>query len=778
MSSPLQVYAADEFGNLNKNDFASMNVPDPGYGFGDEYNSYPWGMEIFMEDPYVGTGRVAMIPKGVIEILALGGTPPDFDLFPDVPYVTEFMWPPGFIFDDTNFFDWRDKTAAEIWRFHDGAWEQVWQAPLVDSTLSIWTTNPNFPTPPTGGYDVPAMASIRWMQTYTDENGVTALYAAAGSTIEFLDPSRYVEDPWVLIRSFDGENWEKVPTDPDMGGESRGMTVHNGKLYFGKNGVWCTEGHPDEASDWKKVFDPSGGFMNEAGALASFNGYLWVGWSEDTYDTYGEEGGPEIWRSNVADPSSPPDMGEWELIVDEGGTDEYNMWFGTMKVYKNRLYVGTVTLPLGLLFDADLASASALEGASGIHQEELTHLIEILEHIPFRGFTLIRIDDQDGWQTVIGPYVPLDPPEGSRTQDQRYPISLWPSGFANLFNFYCWSLEVKEDYLYLGSFDASAFIWALLNHELSESEVGEVVVGFQDQKAALTPEDKTNIQLAIDDALAAGDLTQEQAEVLYDLHIDSTVITLDIIERFLDLFAGADLWKTSNGVKWKPVTLNGFDNPRNYGFRNIKYAPGTLYVGASNPFQGCEIFKATQPTTLEDPKTATLYIDADHNSLPSPGDTIKYTAEITNVGEVTRKDATFSDTVDPQTTLICDEPNKPTTTHGIVTSCDPTLGSLTVDIGDIDPGVTVTITFYVIINEGASEEVANQGVTSGSNFPDSPTDDPDTKEVNDPTRTMLGSPVGGVIAPINKLAILTPYLALAGLLAILSTVYIIRRRKD
>ncbi|MFC1505588.1 hypothetical protein ACFLQ6_00800 [Thermoproteota archaeon] len=39
-------------------------------------------------------------------------------------------------------------------------------------------------------------------------------------------------------------------------------------------------------------------------------------------------------------------------------------------------------------------------------------------------------------------------------------------------------------------------------------------------------------------------------------------------------------------------------------------------------------------------------------------------------------------------------------------------------------------------------------------------------------------PVGGISTPINKLEILTPYIALAGLIAVISTVYIIRRRKD
>ncbi|WP_455369836.1 hypothetical protein [[Eubacterium] cellulosolvens] len=40
------------------------------------------------------------------------------------------------------------------------------------------------------------------------------------------------------------------------------------------------------------------------------------------------------------------------------------------------------------------------------------------------------------------------------------------------------------------------------------------------------------------------------------------------------------------------------------------------------------------------------------------------------------------------------------------------------------------------------------------------------------------APVAGITSPINKLAILTPYIALAGLIIALSTVYVIKRRKD
>ncbi len=39
------------------------------------------------------------------------------------------------------------------------------------------------------------------------------------------------------------------------------------------------------------------------------------------------------------------------------------------------------------------------------------------------------------------------------------------------------------------------------------------------------------------------------------------------------------------------------------------------------------------------------------------------------------------------------------------------------------------------------------------------------------------APVGGISTPINKLEILTPYIALAGLIAVVSVVYVIKRRK-
>ncbi|OGD54378.1 hypothetical protein A3K80_08605 [Candidatus Bathyarchaeota archaeon RBG_13_38_9] len=313
--------------------------------------------------------------------------------------------------------------------------------------------------------------------------------------------------------------------------------------------------------------------------------------------------------------------------------------------------------------------------------------------------------------------------------------------------------------MYLGTFDASPFL-RYLTYLMDSEDIEQILEHLNEFKDNLSPGEIEAITQFLEHANQEGYLSEAQVALLQKFYIGEEDVTEEDLQGLLQLFGGADLWKTEDGIIWKPVTLNGFDNSNNYGFRTMQYAPGALFVGASNPWQGCEVFKARQPTTLVDPKTATLYIDADRNSVISPGDTIKYTAEIINVGEVTREDATFSDTVDPQTTLICDVPNQPTTTHGTVTSCDSTSGTLTVDIGDIDPGVTVTITFYVIINQDAQGEVANQGVTTGTNFPNSLTDDPNAKEPDTPTRTPLGKPVGGIIMSANKFKVLTPYLVI------------------
>ncbi len=148
-----------------------------------------------------------------------------------------------------------------------------------------------------------------------------------------------------------------------------------------------------------------------------------------------------------------------------------------------------------------------------------------------------------------------------------------------------------------------------------------------------------------------------------------------------------------------------------------------------------------EPPNLVDPKVDSLIQDNDGNNLPSPGDVLQYVMTITNNGGSAAEDVFFNDSPDINTSLVV---GSVTTTKGsVVTGNTAGDDSITVDIGTIEAGETVTITFNVTINTGISTDVSsvsNQGIITGSNIPDQPTDDPDTGDQDDPTDTFIVHP--------------------------------------
>jgi hypothetical protein len=77
---------------------------------------------------------------------------------------------------------------------------------------------------------------------------------------------------------------------------------------------------------------------------------------------------------------------------------------------------------------------------------------------------------------------------------------------------------------------------------------------------------------------------------------------------------------------------------------------------------------------------------------------------------------------------------------------------VSLDIGTIPPGDSLIICFEVRVDtpfpEGV-DHVENQGVVTGDNFPNVLTDDPDTPELNDPTRTMVVPPVAVELSAVD-----------------------------
>jgi len=320
-------------------------------GFGDPQNNYAWSVAEFDGDLYVGTGR--NIPYFVAQAMkAEGAFPENWTLSflttpagsPPPPLVLPNHTPPS----QEETVAWSNDMSAEIWKYHEGFWTQVHQAPTFVN--------------PQNGYTYPEGIGYRAMATFNDSSGNEALYAGVG----------FGFGRTLLIRSTDGTTWEKVNTDSIPSRDTRAITSHHGKLYVGTgDGIFVSSSPSATADTWVKVAD------FQTAALRSFNGYLYAGTGNPIGPS--ETNGFEVWRSTTADPSNP---GDWVGVVSGGAGDAWNVLGGTMREYQGALYVGSMNLPF----------ATGTEGV--------------------KGFDLIRVNAGDSWDLIVGdeePKIPTDP---------------------------------------------------------------------------------------------------------------------------------------------------------------------------------------------------------------------------------------------------------------------------------------------------------------------------------------------------------------------------------
>jgi len=139
----------------------------------------------------------------------------------------------------------------------------------------------------------------------------------------------------------------------------------------------------------------------------------------------------------------------------------------------------------------------------------------------------------------------------------------------------------------------------------------------------------------------------------------------------------------------------------------------------------------TAAPILSATKAATLFVDADSNGVPSPGDTLLYTITVSNTGNSAATNVVFTDTPGANTALVA---------GSIQTSAGSVTGNVAVNIGTLAGGSSATITFRVtIVNPlpAGVTSVSNQGAVSSNELPSVPTDDPSTPQPGDPTVTQV-----------------------------------------
>nr|BAL59127.1 cell surface protein [Candidatus Acetothermum autotrophicum] len=157
------------------------------------------------------------------------------------------------------------------------------------------------------------------------------------------------------------------------------------------------------------------------------------------------------------------------------------------------------------------------------------------------------------------------------------------------------------------------------------------------------------------------------------------------------------------------------------------------------PYDPTELIVSAAPL-LRVQKTFSIFNDLDGDGQPSPGDILKYTITVTNVGRENAGSVVVSDGLDPNVTLVI---GSVTTTQGAVLSGNAenerfvqvNLGTLTTGTGE-----SVTITFRVGVNAplpGGVAAISNHALASSENAPSFVSDDPTTPAVDDSTLTVV-----------------------------------------
>ncbi len=447
-------------------------------------NNYAWSMAEFSGYIYVGTGR--NIPYSAM--VGMGITPPP-ELTPVNP-----------------------SNTAEIWRYPLNGrckkWERVYKAPQGSGLMGF-----------------------RYMITFTDDDGVNALYCAGFGT----------NTAAVLLMTTNGYDFNEVSAGIPTGFSTRTMAIHKNKLYTGATNalnfstnsyLFVTENPSD---GWNQINFGTGDIpTGEVVSMISFNGYLYIGTSP--------AGGFEVWKS------ANPESGRWQLVVDKGAGDALNEVPMSMEIFKDHLYVGT-----GIWI--------------GIQSVDPDKTI-----VPPKGFDVIRINKKDKWKVVVGstPIAPTEPTTGKRNQAKC------PSGFGSIFNAYCWQIRAYRNTLFIGSWDAAILDYSIIKNALNQDNADNTI---------------TNDQFSVENVLKM--LSQFPITIKSEYNWFAWMLALiKSIPKYPCQF-GFDLWESNDGENFCDVSLDGFHNKYNYGLRTMIVTEDNskLFLGTANPYEGCEVWQ-------------------------------------------------------------------------------------------------------------------------------------------------------------------------------------------
>ena len=410
-----------------------------------------------------------------------------------------------------------------------GSWEKMY-------TSQGWLLTITSRDPLTTAWVNSGNYAYRGAVNFTDSNEETALYMVTtqnpGRVLKFPENFKNGDIPVEVFR---------IIAQSGMGaleGPLRGMTIHNGELYIStfNNHIYKTSLPQEQGAlnpATPATYNATAGWTRvDGGNIPASSGSIWqiLSFNGYLYAFLAGEGF-QVYKGMPNGTS-----GDWQVIVGPDGKyllpgmgDIYNCNNATAtKVFNGYVYVGTMT-ETHLSFIAGTFSADRIKGAQ-----------------------MYRFDANDNWELVIGdvarnPYFTTRRGNyGAGFFNQNLQQML--AGYDMSFNQYIWWMEEHQGKLYATTFDFSVFL-KYINRDL----------------------------------LAGMGYTEEE--------ITDILNRMSQLEQVKDNPAGFDLYVSSDGLNWSPVTIDGFGDQYNYGGRTMLSTAEGLFLGTANPFWGSQVWK-------------------------------------------------------------------------------------------------------------------------------------------------------------------------------------------
>ncbi|MBX7073132.1 MAG: hypothetical protein K1X71_08280 [Pirellulales bacterium] len=412
--------------------------------------------------------------------------------------------------------------------------------------------------------------------------------------------------------------WERVFRSPMVVGYEgrlapvavafRCMTVFQGKsderpaLYtlpvVGRNAPGCATLRSLDGLNFEKLEPPriEGEHENFGGfrAVQPFKGRLWVAPSHSKGDPKVLKTDPNVAENVDVRCTDDPVNGRWEVSCPPGFGDPANRGIIEMQVCGDYLYVGTLNIREGFQvwrtngegpaphrwqkildhgagrgpFNQAVLSMAAFQGNLYIGTAIQNGGHDRSNNIGPAAGEVLRVYPDGSWDLVVG-FPRLT------NQGLKIPTSGMGPGFDNPLAGYIWRMCAHDGALYVGTFDVSSY------------------VPYMDRS-------------------------------IWPAHV-ANLFDDETLDRFLKHRGGAELWRTTDGDNWLPVTRNGFNNFYNFGIRALVSSPAGLFVGAANPFGPKVAVRTPSGWRYEDNPRGGLEIwhgSLDHADAP-PSDTVE-----------------------------------------------------------------------------------------------------------------------------------------------------------